>query len=376
MAAKKKEDVNQDVSVVNANSVLNSFLKQNKADHYNFEVDHNYKVKCSSLLLTSALGGGLGPGVHRFIGLASGGKTSCSLDFMYHFLNTPSPNGCARRGVYIKSEGRLSENVRNRSGITFVNNTDEWVDGTCFVFESNIYEAVFDLKRQLIQIPNLEIFFITDSTDSLIKRDDAQKPDDQAITVCGGSLAFSVFLKKVGLAMSKRGMVDLYISQIRDVIKIDKYEVVVPKQGKASGPRALEHQGDTVLEFLPRYSGELILEGEKKSKPIGHFCKCRILKTDNEKYEEVRYPIRYGQVGANSVWTSFEIVDMMIMWELVTKKGAWFPFSEGQRAELIAKFPDIEIPEQFHGSENIRLFLEKNEEIQKFLFDKFTSVVT
>jgi hypothetical protein len=352
---------------------LESILKSTKEDHYNYEEAHEYKVGCSSLLLTSMLSGGLGPGAHRFVGLASGGKTSASLDFMHHFLKDRSRK---RRGIFIKSEGRLSEEIRDRSGINFVYNTTEWVDGACFVFESNIYEAVFKLKRDLItnNPTNTEYFFITDSVDSLIKRDDAKKAEDESITVGGGSLITSVFLKKVGLAMAKRGHVDIYISQIRDQIKINPYEIAIPKQGKASGPRALEHQADVVIEFLPRFGGDLIHEGEKGSKVVGHMAKAKIVKSNNEKnMVEVKYPIRYGQKGGKSVWTSYELADLLQLWEIAYKpngKGAWFEIEPNFRTEM-ASVLNIEVPEKIQGVNGLRQFIEDSEPVQKYLFDRF-----
>jgi len=371
MAAKKKEE---QVSV-SPEGVLSSFLKEKKEDHYNFEESHDYKVPSSSLILTAALGGGIGPGAHRFTGITSGGKTSAALNFMKNFLDMKSPNKCSRRGVYIKAEGRLSNEIKERSGIKFVYSADEWVDGTCFVFESNIYEAVFDLKRKLIVIPGLELFFITDSTDGLIKRDDAKKSEEESQTVAGGSLIMTTFLRKVSIEMTKRGHIDIYISQLRDHVKINPYDTSPPRLGKASGARALEHAGDVVLEFQPRYGGDLITNGGKKDKPIGHYCKCKILKTNNENYTEVRYPIKYGQVGGKSVWTSYEIADILLAWELVTKNGAWYPINEGLRSELIDKFPEIQIPEKFHGGEGIQSFIESNEDLQKYLFNKIVSVI-
>jgi hypothetical protein len=374
MAKVKEKGTDQDETVkeqvITPENQLKALLTNTKEDHYNFEETHDYRVPCSSIYLSSMLGGGLGPGAHRFVGLASGGKTSASLDFMYHFLVDTKTK---RRGIYIKSEGRLSEEMKNRSGVTFVYDWDQWKDGTCFVYESNIYEAVFKLKRELIanNPTKTEYFFITDSADSLIKRDDAKKAEEDSITVGGGSLITSVFLKKTGLAMAKRGHIDIYISQIRDQIKINQYEVTVPKQGKASGARALEHQADIVLEFLPRYGGDLIFEGEKGSKVIGHFAKVKIIKSNNEKnMVELKYPIRYGQVGGKSVWTSYELADLMIIWELVVKKGAWF-FLDTVFLQDILNATNIEMPDKFQGLERLRKFVEENKKVQDYLFERF-----
>ncbi len=373
-----KNDEKEERKIISPQEQLGSLLKATKEDHYNFEESVEYKVPCSSLLLTCSLSGGIGPGAHRFLGLASGGKSSAALDFMFHFLMEGRKKGARpRRGFYVKAEGRLSDEIKQRSGITFVYSEDEWVDGTCFVFESNIYEAVFKLKRDLISNnpSKTEYFFITDSSDSLIKRDDAKKAEEDSITVGGGSLITSVFLKKVGLAMAKRGHIDIYISQIRDQITIDAYKKVTPKQGNASGARALEHQADVVVEFLPRFGGDLIREGDdKKGKIIGHFAKTRIIKSNNEKnMVEIQYPIRYGQKGGKSVWTSYELVDLLQLWEILFRpsgKGAWFEFEESFRREAQESLK-IEVPEKIQGTEKARQWIEDNQCVQDYLFNRF-----
>lgn len=377
MAKVTKEAQQSEEEKSNPQDQLNKILKDTKEDHYNYEKDHNYKVPCSSLLLTGKLGGGLTPGAHRMVGLSTGGKTSCALDFLYHFLKSANDK-VLRRGVYIKAEGRLSEEIQNRSGVKFVKKPEEWANGTCFIFESNIYESVFKLKRNLItdNPHEVEYFFITDSADNLIKREDAKKPEEESITVGGGSLITSVFLKKVGLAMEKRGHISIYISQVRDQIKINPYEVTIPKQGKASGARALEHQAGIVLEFLPRFGGDVIYEGgDKKGKILGHYAKVRIIKSDNEKNGlEVEYPIRYNQTGAKSVWVSYELVDCLLMWGVLKKKGAWLVFDDDFRQEMATSLKRHDIPEQLNGQDKARKWVEENVDVQKYLFDKFKDV--
>ena len=129
-----------------SNNFLKSFLNSNKDYHYNFEEEIDYKVSSGSLRMDFELGGGFGPGLHRFVGMNEGGKTSESLEVMKNFLNTEKK----AKGFFIKAEGRLGPEMRLRSGINFVFNEDEWVDGTCFVFESNVYETVLEVMKMLI----------------------------------------------------------------------------------------------------------------------------------------------------------------------------------------------------------------------------------
>jgi hypothetical protein len=99
--------------VTKSSDVLGSFLKQNQSDHYNFEEAVDYKVSSGSLQLDLHLGGGLGPGLHRFVGMNEGGKTSAALSFMKNFLEKVQKG----KGFYIKAEGRLSNEMMERSGI-------------------------------------------------------------------------------------------------------------------------------------------------------------------------------------------------------------------------------------------------------------------
>lgn len=374
----KKKDETEEKKILTPEEQLGAYLKETKTSHYNFEEDHKYKSPCSSLLLNAALVGGLYSGAHRFIGLAGGGKSSCALDFMFHFLQEPTKK---RRGLYVDAEGKLTDEIKERSGIVFVKDFAEWKDGTCFHFQCNIYETVFGLKRKLINDnpSGVEYFFITDSTDSLIKQEDFEKPEDKSITVGGGSLITSVFLKKVGLAMAKRGHIDIFISQIRDQIKINPYEVTTPKQGKASGPRALEHQAGVVIDFLPRFNGDLIRDADAKdSKILGHFCKCRIIKSNDEKaHVEVKYAIKYGQKNGNSVWVSYDLADMLCAWEILKKKekGTSLIFDEEFRKEMMGAFPNKEIPETFRTSEWVQEWIDEDKEIQKYLVNKFKNLL-
>jgi hypothetical protein len=54
---------------INPAGILNNFLKANKSDHYNFEETIDYKVSSGSLQFDMHLGGGFGPGLHRFTGI-------------------------------------------------------------------------------------------------------------------------------------------------------------------------------------------------------------------------------------------------------------------------------------------------------------------
>ena len=96
--------------------ILDKFLKAKKDDHYNFEKSVDYKASSGSLQLDLNLNGGFGPGLHRFVGMNEGGKTSAALEVMKNMLNTQKK----AKGFYIKAEGRVSNEIVARSGIKIV----------------------------------------------------------------------------------------------------------------------------------------------------------------------------------------------------------------------------------------------------------------
>ena len=118
---------------------IKSYLKENEEDHFNFIETPTYVVSSGSLLLDIEMGGGLRPSIIRASGLAEGGKTSCALSFGRNFQSTVD-NGMV---IYIKSEGRLSPEMVERSGMD--TSPEKW-----FVYKSNIFESVLQLMKDLI----------------------------------------------------------------------------------------------------------------------------------------------------------------------------------------------------------------------------------
>jgi len=358
--------------------MLKGFLKETKEDHYNFEEEINYKVSSGSLEFDLQMGGGFGPGLHRFVGMNEGGKTSESLEVMRNFLKMPGT-----RGVFIKAEGRLSPEMKERSGINFVFSADEWVDGTCFVFESNIYEVVVDLMRRLVQFNDdkTKYCFVLDSVDGLIPKNDVGKNFEDSTKVAGGAVIAGVFMKKMSIALQKRGHMAIFISQVRADIKLDPYTKAPVRQTTATGGNALLHFANWIIQFEPRYNGDAILRNasvkkmdSKTNPPIGHFAKVTIKKSPNEKTNtSISYPIRYGQKGGKSIWIEKEIVDLLLAWEFVKKSGAWLSITEDFKEVL--QDTDFDLPEKIQGENNLFKLIEGNEGFCEFLVSYFKNAI-
>lgn len=357
--------------------LLEKFLKEKKEDHYNFEEAIDYKASSGSLQLDLTMGGGLGPGLHRFVGMNEGGKTSASLEVMKNMLNDIPRS----KGFYIKAEGRLSKEMQARSGVKFVFDAKEWVEGTCFVFESNIYEVVVEAMHALVE-QNEEKFkycFLLDSVDGLISKQDISKSFYDSNKVAGGAVIAANFMKRMSIKLSKRGHMAIFVSQVRADIKLDPYSKAPVRQTSATGGNALLHFSNYIIEFEPRYRSDMILQDPSKKQPcpktnpiIGHWAKATIKKSPNEKTNNtILYPIRYGRTGGKSIWVEKELVDLLYMWEFVTKKASWITIGEEFKELVQEVAPDL--PEKIQGETNLFKMIEENEKLSKFLINYFKS---
>lgn len=369
MAKQKKEaqDESSSPSGTNKLKVLDSILQKNKDHHYAFDVPVDYSVSSGSLTLDIEMGGGIRPGIVRSSGVTEGGKTSNALAFAKNFQQVHPEKGCV---VYIKSEGRLSDSMIARSGV----DTDpaKWK-----VVPTNDYEFVTDMMRELIKDNDdkLLYFFIIDSLDALVPRNDLQKSAIEANKTAGAALLTADLLRKMAAAFSSRGHICFLVSQVRATIKINQYEKGDPKVTNASGGNAALHYSDWIMEFQQRWKSDLIYAGAAKDgNPIGHWCKIIFKKTPNEKSgREVRYPIKYSRTSGTSVWIEYEIVDQLLAWEFAHAKGAWITITD----EIVKELADngLELPKQHQGETNLKNFLEENPKITQYLFNKFISVL-
>jgi hypothetical protein len=359
---KKQEKTKADVR-----DFASGFMKSNKEHHLNFEesIAEDDFISSGSMIMDSEIGGGFLAGLLRFCGGNECGKTSEALQVMYEMLDSQENS----RGLFIQAEGRLGKKMKARSGVKFVYDVSEWVDGTCLVLQSNIYDFVFDFIRGIMSNnPNKTRFcMIIDSMDSLIPKDDAKKSTSEANKVAGGALLSSDFLRRVSLGMGKFGHLCILISQVRSTIK-GQYESLDPNSTtSASGAHALSHYPNWVFEFERQFQKDKILEKPDQqmsdtNKGIGHYVKARVRKSDNETTGRlIKYPIKYGRNGGKSVWIEREIVDLLLSWGFFSKSGSWFAVEE-ELSEYI-KSGGFEFPDKIQGMNKIYTILEDSEKL-------------
>ena len=151
---------------INYSDLINTFLKgsEYRNYHFAFEKPIDYKVSTGSLLFDLATDGGFGPGLIRFIGQFSGGKTSEGLEIAKNFQRTvPKPFV-----LYVNAEGRLSHDMLEKSGIDYED------DSKFKVLPTNTLHVCFDTIRKCImenmalpQEDRSQFLFIIDSMDAL-----------------------------------------------------------------------------------------------------------------------------------------------------------------------------------------------------------------
>lgn len=376
-----------------ASDQLAKYLNANKTEHFNYVEDVDYAISTGSLSLDVELGL-LRPSMIRLVGPSSAGKSSFAFNVAKEFLATV-PNS---RVLYVKAEAKLSAEIQERSGLVFTKDPTTWRNGTVFVFESNIYEVVIGLIRELISNnPNKHVYmFILDSMDGLNLREDSVKAIDQAVRVAGQPKITKEFLQKVSVAMTKYGHMCFFLSQVSAEINLSPYTKTVPRQVGGAGGSAVQHFASHVLEFQNWYESDLILEKPEErlnritNKALGHMCKIKIIKTDREKrYTVVEIPIKHLQTGGGSIWREREIGDAMLMWHLITKTnpaaekkegveakkgGSWLYFAPILISELAEKgIPPL--PEKVQGLNQLYDLLESRRDVSDYLFQKFRAMV-
>lgn len=371
----KEEEVTEN------NSVLTDILKEHNKEHYNFQKRVSWQISTGSLLLDTAMGGGINPCLLRICGSNNEGKTAETLEIMRNFIDSNPKN---RKGFWIIAEGRgLSKENVDRCGLKFVYTDAEWKPGTVFVLESNVFELFIKCVKDLvINNPNeYQYAFVVDSVDGLQLRDDKAKDITENNRVAGTPALSKKMLQSLSLGMFKYGHLLILISQVTSEIKLDPYAKTANRGGNFSGGNSLLHGADWILEYESSFNGDYILDNpsgklnDGKSKTVGKWSKVVILKSAIEasRRQRVTYPIKYGK-KPSGIWTEYEVCDMLLAWNLIKKSGAWISVSPELIAEL--KENKLEFKEQHQGIDNLRKALEESQGVTSYLFNKFKALLT
>jgi hypothetical protein len=368
----KKEEAKK-----SASDALSSFLKT--AHHYNDIVPKSQIISTGSLILDCDLKIRSGM-VIRLVGKGGEvGKSSQAFVFAENYMKT-MPNA---KTLFIKAEGRLSEEQKRRSGLTFVTEVDGWETNTVFVVCSNVAEDIFDMINNVLRngYENGEhICFIIDSMDGLILKDDLEKGIGGGGMVAGVPKLTKLFFRHLALPISHYDALGIMTGQYAAQIKIDTYAPSAPNQGSSSGGSAQQHQSDYVLDYQTVNQSDLILENENEkphpfnNKIIGKYSRIKIQKSaSNVSGQMYSVPIRKGAIGSKQLWVEKEITDLIVAFEIVKKSGSWFSFDEDTVED--ARKNNIELKEKVQGLNGISKYLEENQPVYEFFYKKIKGLI-
>ena len=378
MARPKKEE---EADTSGSQNFLNSLLNGYSDDHYNRIESTPVAISSGSLILDSHIKVKSGSSIRICSETPESGKTSQSFLFASNFMQVMKKS----KVIYIKAESRLSPEMMKRAGLKFVLNAEEWKDGTVFVFECNFFETIADTLKGLLKVchENGEhLCIIIDSLDGLMLKRDSEKTfsSSERPVVAGVAYLTKLLFRHIGLAINKYNSLLILVSQYSSTIKLDPYAKGERKVVESSGGNSISFQSDYILNYLPRYNGDMILEKEKErpdptsNRILGVFANIELKKsaTDNSGYR-LSIPIKKGRIG-NAVWIEKEVADLILSWDLAKRAGAWISFSENVIKE--AKDNNLELKEKVQGLNGLYEYLEANKPIANWFLEKFKSMLS
>ena len=92
------------------------------------------------------------------------------------------------------------------------------------------------------------------------------------------------------------------------------------------------------------------------------------------------YPIKYGRSGGTSIWVEKEIIDLLLSFELLAKKGAWYSFDTHTADVAISEGVVGEdtdgvnfLKKQYQGEQKVQDLLTDHPEILSYFYTKLQS---
>lgn len=378
----KEEPIKKDPS---SSEVLNSLMSQQEdGDNFNAIIPEGRVISTGSLLLDSHVKIRSGC-VVRFSGLgAELGKTSETLVLMANYMATMSN----AKGIFFKAEGRLSREIRERSGLIFVDKYEDWKVGTVFVYSGNKFEKVAHMIETLLKVmfeKGEHLVAAIDSLDGLILSNDADKAvwtSKDSPKVAGVPLLTKLLFRRVALPVVHYDAMLIITSQYSAPIQLDPYAPAGPRQISGGGGSAIMHQSDYVFEMGQRYTGDYILEDpdEKpdsvKNKIVGIWATYGIKKSGtDESGIKIRVPIKKGRRGC-AIWGEKEVVDTMLAFDMLKREGPKSPmYAFNTMLIEEAKEAGVTIKEKIKGFNNLYTYVEEDKAVFEWLYAKFRKLV-
>jgi len=381
--AKAKKDENGEEIKLSTKDIFSTILKDTKGDHYNNVISKNYPISSGSLILDTQIKVRSGQVLRLAASGPETGKSSQAMVYAENFMKVVPRS----KTILIKAEGRCSKEFQARTGLKYVTTSEEWDYGTVFIWSVNYFETIASTLETMLKAmheADERLCICWDSLDGTILKADAMKDvwgGTESPKVAGVPLLTKLLFKRFALPVSHYDALMIVITQYSAAIKLDPYSPGTNRQVEGSGGSSIGHQSDYVLYYHPRYQGDYILEkpDEKpdpvKNKVLGVFASIEVKKSasDVTGCGRIRVPIRKNRVGS-AIWVEKEVVDMAMQFNHLTRKGAWYFFSE----ELVslAKKDGIEIKVQHQGMNGVFDYIEENKTIFEWMFNQYKKLIS
>jgi len=385
MAKDKVSKGEKNIGTVNSKDVFAKLLKDTEEDHFVFVQPTLRKISTGSLLLDSLTKVYSGNLITLRARGAELGKTSQAFVFASNYMKEMPKS----KTIYIKCEARLSPEMQSRSRHNFVFSAEDWNYGDTFVFPCNIFETIAKTLETLLAAMHAQgehLCIIFDSLDHAILRQDYGQNKDvwsgkDSPKVAGVPVLFKLMMKRFALPLESYSGLLIVITQYTAEIKLDPYSREPKRQGAGGGGNNLNHVSSLTLTYQPRVQADLILENpnEKpdsiKNKTLGVYASVEITKASGGEVTgtKIKIPIKRGRIGSQ-IWVEKEIVDCCLAYEILSRSGAWYKFAP----EFVnqAKVEGIELVESHQGMNTVYEYVESNPEVFKWLYVKFTEIIS
>lgn len=374
--AKKSDDTDNKTSDISKN-FLGSLLKGYEDTHFNYFKTEPKIIASGSLKLDSYVKVKSGTTL-RLGGPAEVGKTSQSLLFAKNYMQTMPKS----KSIYVNAESKLPDELLKRTGMKFVFTEEDWDYGSVFVFETNVFDTICDVLKAILKNSHEQeehLCIIVDSVDMLTLNAslnnksiaDGRKP-------AGVNYLTKELFRHISPLIRAYNAMLIMITQYSGTFTMDRYEQEAPGLMDGNKTHALNHQASYAFYYRPRSQSHYILEHEKekvdpvKNKILGIIAKVDIKKSaSDESGIMIEIPIKRGKIG-NAVWTEKEIFDVLVVHQLIEKKGSWLEIRDV--LGNMAKEDKIDLKLKHQGLEQFSEYFEANPAITAWLVEKIKLV--
>lgn len=364
--ARNVKTVDKDKKKLEFHEALHAELDADKKDgmHYGYAagddvIKYPEKITTGSLLFDIVLEGGYRCGWSRFSGPPQYGKTSQGLVWAGQWQKKFLDDAFV---VAFNAEGRITADLCRKSGID--------TDPRKFLrLDSNVGDFVVNkmLKWVTNNPSGRRFFFLTDSSDALVRAHDLDKTAEQAEKLGGGATLLSFAGKRLSLPISVMGH-HLYItSQLRD-----KVNAMTGGQQESGGnpPKFYSSLSGRMKRYYVKGSDDgNIYDGDNT---IGVKTLVELYKTPKGKKDEVLLHISDDRIGG--YWLEYELFYLMSVWNFIQKNGSWLAPTE-QFADEIMKEKVLDEPFAVQGELKLVRFIENNPKFKEYLDHKFRSTL-